>query len=139
MVHLGLVLGIGGDAVIRFCLASSGVWWFGFALMTFKYVPEPPMDNDEQVPNIREAYSQVWTTLKEYNKFRTLFIYMLAYFFFIDAINTSMGNWADIRRGVVLGVSTLFNRINDHNSFDSVRCLHVLCCALLRRFLRSWP
>ena len=106
VVHLGLVLGIGGDAVIRFCLASSGVWWFGFALITFKYVPEPPMDNDKQVPNIREAYSQVWTTLKEYNKFRTLFIYMLAYFFFIDAINTV---WAvgPIFGAVVLGVSTI--------------------------------
>ena len=106
VVHLGLVLGIGGDAVIRFCLASSGVWWFGFALMTFKYVPEPPMENDKQVPTVREAYSQVWTTLKEYNKFRTLFIYMLAYFFFIDAINTV---WAigPIFGAVVLGVSTI--------------------------------
>ena len=106
VVHLGLVLGIGGDAVIRFCLASSGVWWFGFALMTFKYVPEPPMENNEQVPTVREAYSQVWTTLKEYNKFRTLFIYMLAYFFFIDAINTV---WAigPIFGAVVLGVSTI--------------------------------
>ena len=106
VVHLGLVLGIGGDAVIRFCLASSGVWWFGFALITFKYVPEPPMENDRQVPTIREAYSQVWTTLKEYNKFRTLFIYMLAYFFFIDAINTV---WAvgPIFGAVVLGVSTI--------------------------------
>ena len=105
VVHLGLVLGIGGDAVIRFCLASSGVWWFGFALMTFKYVPEPPMENDKQVPTIREAYSQVWTTLKEYNKFRTLFTYMLAYFFFIDAINTV---WAvgPIFGAVVLGVTT---------------------------------
>lgn len=106
VVHLGLVLGIGGDAVIRFCLASSGVWWFGFALITFKYVPEPPMENYRQVPTIREAYSQVWTTLKEYNKFRTLFIYMLAYFFFIDAINTV---WAvgPIFGAVVLGVSTI--------------------------------
>jgi len=106
VVHLALVLGIGGDAVIRFCLASSGLWWFGFALITFKYVPEPPMENDKQVPTIREAYSQVWTTLKEYNKFRTLFIYMLAYFFFIDAINTV---WAigPIFGAVVLGVSTI--------------------------------
>ena len=106
VVHLGLVLGIGGDAVITFCLASSGVWWFGFALMTFKYVPEPPMENNEQVPTVREAYSQVWTTLKEYNKFRTLFIYMLAYFFFIAAINTV---WAigPIFGAVVLGVSTI--------------------------------
>ena len=72
----------------------------------FQVRTEPPMDNDKQVPNIKEAYSQVWTTLKEYNKFRTLFIYMLAYFFFIDAINTV---WAvgPIFGAVVLGVSTM--------------------------------
>ena len=105
VVHLGLVLGIGGDAVIRFCLASSGVWWFGFALFTFKYVPEPPMENDKDVPTVKEAYAQVWQTLKEYDKFRTLFTYMLAYFFFIDAINTV---WAvgPIFGAVVLGVTT---------------------------------
>ncbi len=105
VVHLGLVLGIGGDAVIRFCLASSGVWWFGFALFTFKYVPEPPMENGKDVPTFKEAYAQVWQTLKEYDKFRTLFTYMLAYFFFIDAINTV---WAvgPIFGAVVLGVTT---------------------------------
>ncbi len=105
VVHLGLVMGVGGDSVIRFCLASSGVWWLGFALYTFKYVPEPPMEAKGDVPSVREAYSQVWKTLKEYNKFRTLFIYMLAYFFFIDAINTV---WAvgPIFGAVVLGVTT---------------------------------
>ena len=36
----------------------------------------------------RLALSEIKKTLSETNKFRTLFIYMLAYFFFIDGINT---------------------------------------------------
>ena len=48
-VHLGLVLGVTGDWVVPFCLSSSGVWWFGFAIYTFKGIPEPeivnPIDN----------------------------------------------------------------------------------------------
>jgi MFS family permease len=32
--------------------------------------------------------SEVWTTLKEWKNFRTLFIYMFAYFLFIDGINS---------------------------------------------------
>ena len=47
-VHLGLVLGVTGDWVVPFCLSSSGVWWFGFAIYTFKeFEPEivNPIDN----------------------------------------------------------------------------------------------
>ena len=29
------------DLAIRSCLASVGVWWFGWALWTLKVVPEP--------------------------------------------------------------------------------------------------
>ena len=91
------------------------------------------MDNDKQVPNIREAYSQVWTTLKEYNKFRTLFIYMLAYFFFIDAINTV---WAvgPIFGAVVLGVSTTELMI----TIVLIQFVAWPCALLFTRLANAW-
>ena len=105
LIHFILVLGIGGDFVIRLCLASAGVWWYGFALLTFKYVPEPPMEGEEESVDLMSAYRQVIQTLKEVSKFRTLFIYMLAYFFFIDGINTvtALGG---VFGTAVLGVTT---------------------------------
>ena len=105
LVHFILVLGIGGDFVIRLCLASAGIWWYGFALLTFKYVPEPPMEGEEETIALGSAYRQVVQTLKEVSKFRTLFIYMLAYFFFIDGINTvtALGG---VFGSTVLGVTT---------------------------------
>ena len=105
LVHFILVLGIGGDFVIRLCLASAGIWWYGFALLTFKYVPEPPMEGEEESIDLKSAYRQVIQTLKEVSKFRTLFIYMLAYFFFIDGINTvtALGG---VFGSTVLGVTT---------------------------------
>jgi len=116
LLHFILVLGIGGDFVIRLCLASAGVWWYGFALLTFKYVPEPPLDHKSPEETFSDnwlkmlfskggAYSEVIKTLKEVSKFRTLFIYMLAYFFFIDGINTvtAMGG---VFGSTVLGVTT---------------------------------
>ncbi|MBK69892.1 MAG: hypothetical protein CMB53_00615 [Euryarchaeota archaeon] len=105
LIHFILVLGVGGDFVIRLCLASAGVWWYGFALLTFKYVPEPPMEGEEESIDLRSAYQQVIQTLKEVSKFRTLFIYMLAYFFFIDGINTvtALGG---VFGSTVLGVTT---------------------------------
>ena len=105
LIHFILVLGVGGDFVIRLCLASAGVWWYGFALLTFKYVPEPPMEGEEESIDLRSAYQRVIQTLKEVSKFRTLFIYMLAYFFFIDGINTvtALGG---VFGSTVLGVTT---------------------------------
>jgi len=116
LLHFILVLGIGGDFVIRLCLASAGIWWYGFALLTFKYVPEPPLEHKSPEETFSDnwlkmlfskggAYSEVIKTLKEVSKFRTLFIYMLAYFFFIDGINTvtAMGG---VFGSTVLGVTT---------------------------------
>ena len=37
VVHIGLVLGIPeADWVIPFCMATAGLWWYGFALFTYR-------------------------------------------------------------------------------------------------------
>jgi len=97
--------------VIPSIMASSGLWWYGFALLTFKWVPEPPIENEMDALSISDsaklAFSEIRKTLSEVPKFRTLFIYMLAYFFFIDGINTvtALGG---IYGPVVLGITTTF-------------------------------
>ena len=97
--------------VIPSIMASSGLWWYGFALLTFKWVPEPPIENEMDALSILDsaklAFSEIRKTLGEVPKFRTLFIYMLAYFFFIDGINTvtALGG---IYGPVVLGITTTF-------------------------------
>ena len=61
-------------------------------ILTFKWVPEPPIENEMESLGIMEsaslALSEIRKTLGEYDKFKTLFFYMIAYFFFIDGINT---------------------------------------------------
>jgi len=92
LIHFGMVLSLTGDWVVPFCIASAGIWWYAFALLTFKWVPEPHIEKEMDAMGILEstglALSEIRKTLSETNKFRTLFIYMLAYFFFIDGINT---------------------------------------------------
>ena len=105
VVHIGLVLGIEADWVIPFCMATAGLWWYGFALFTFMWVPEPPIENEMEKLKFREAarfaVGEVKQTLKDYKAFPTLFLYMLAYFFFIDGINTVTA------LGGVYGISVL--------------------------------
>ena len=109
VVHLGMVLTLDGGWVIPFVMASSGLWWLGFAQMTFKLVPEPHIEDEMEpmgmVASTKLALNEVITTLKDIKSFRTLFIYMLAYFCFIDGIN-SVTALAGVFGIVVLGLTT---------------------------------
>ena len=110
VVHLALVIGLEGQSwVIPFAMATSGLWWLGFAQMTFRMVPEPHIENEMEpmgvVASTKMALSEVKATLSDIKSFRTLFFYMLAYFCFIDGIN-SVTALAGVFGIVVLGLTT---------------------------------
>ena len=109
VVHLGMVLTLEGGWVIPFVMASSGIWWLGFAQMTFKMVPEPHIEDEMEpmglVDSTKMALNEVIATLKDIKSFKTLFFYMLAYFCFIDGIN-SVTALAGVFGIVVLGLTT---------------------------------
>ena len=115
LVHLLMVTFIvdeGGSVqswVIPFAMASSGIWWLGFAQMTFKMVPEPHIENEMEpmglIASTKMALGEVKKTLMGIKEFRTLFIYMLAYFCFIDGIN-SVTALSGVFGIVVLGLTT---------------------------------
>ncbi len=93
VIHIAILIGTDyAPWATQFAMASSGLWWYGFAYLTFKWVPEPPIENEMESLGFKEsaslALSEIRKTLGEYDKFKTLFFYMIAYFFFIDGINT---------------------------------------------------
>ena len=115
VVHLAMITLIVDESgtvlpwVIPFVMASSGVWWIGFAQMTFSLVPEPHIENEMEkmglVDSTKMALGEVKETLMDIKSFRTLFFYMLAYFCFIDGIN-SVTALAGVFGVVVLGITT---------------------------------
>ena len=108
VVHLGMVQMLDGTWVIPFVMASSGLWWLGFAQMTFRMIPEPHIENEMEpmgvIDSTKMALSEVKSTLGDIKSFRTLFIYMIAYFCFIDGIN-SVTALAGVFGVVVLGLT----------------------------------
>ena len=93
ILHLIILLATDfAEWAIQLSLATSGIWWYGFALITFAWVPEPPVENEMEKLKFRDAagfaVGEVTQTLKDYRDFPQLFLYMLAYFLFIDGINT---------------------------------------------------
>jgi MFS-type transporter involved in bile tolerance (Atg22 family) len=89
-------------------MATSGLWWFGFAFWTFATVPEPEIENEIGGLNVgsatKLAIKELKKTMSEWRSFKTLFIYMVAYFFFIDGIN-SVTALAGVYGIAVLGLS----------------------------------
>ena len=108
VVHLVMVQTLDGSWVIPFVMASSGLWWLGFAQMTFNLVPEPHIEDEMEpmglIASTKMALGEVKRTLLGIKEFRTLFIYMIAYFCFIDGIN-SVTALAGVFGIVVLGLT----------------------------------
>ena len=93
VLHLVILMSTDfADWAIQFSMATAGIWWYGFALITFAWVPEPPVENEMEKLKFRDAarfaIGEVTQTLRDYKDFPHLFLYMLAYFLFIDGINT---------------------------------------------------
>ena len=109
VVHLIMVMNLDGGWVIPFVMASSGLWWLGFAQMTFRMIPEPHIENEMEpmgvVGSTKMALGEVKSTLGDIKSFKTLFLYMIAYFCFIDGIN-SVTALAGVFGIVVLGLTT---------------------------------
>ena len=101
------------DLVTRLCIASVGVWWFGWALWTFRTVPEPilkTISNIRLTQNITMAIRELKETTLEILKFRVIVLYLIAYFLFNDGIQTVL-SVAGAFAADTLGVSLIFNMI----------------------------
>ena len=110
IIHLALLLGSGfADWAFTASMVTTGLWWYGFAIFTFRWIPEPEVENPMEDLSFRDstrlAVSEVMSTLREYKNFRTLFLYIIAYFLFIDGIN-SIQTVGAIYFVVTLGLTT---------------------------------
>ena len=82
------------DFAIRSCLASVGIWWFGWALWTLKVVPEPSYKKTRKIgvtKSISRAIRQIKSTAGEFKQFKQLLIFLIAFVIFNDAIATCLG------------------------------------------------
>lgn len=115
-VHLALILAVQdtqwADLVTRLAIASTGVWWFGWALWTFKVVPEPHIPSEmhglRPVRAVRLAFTELSHTFHEMRGFRTILIYLVAYLLFNDGIQTVL-NVAGAYGADTIGIPLVFN------------------------------
>jgi UMF1 family MFS transporter len=74
---------------VRWSFLSVGIWWAAFTLFTVMFVRERP--THEPLPAgaaIRAGAAELLNTLRHLRGDRTLLMFLLAYWFYIDGVNT---------------------------------------------------
>lgn len=81
------ILPLSMTAASRIAFLVTTVWWFVFALPMVKHVYQ--IHAIEREPKIIvNSFKRLGRTFKEIKKYRTVFIFLLAYFFYIDGVGT---------------------------------------------------
>ena len=94
--------GLAGAAeAVRLSFVMVAVWWLAFSIPLFRHVPEPPRI-DAATSGAATGLRSLVKTLREYRAHRMAFLFLLAYFFYIDGVHTI------IRMAVDYGLSLGF-------------------------------
>ena len=93
-----------GQAV-RYAFISVAIWWGGFSLFTIFWVPEKknPKVQNRFGNAVRGAFHQLLGTIREIRQLKTLFLFLAAYWCYIDGVDTI------IRMAVDYGMSLGFD------------------------------
>lgn len=63
------------------------LWWLGFSIPIIKNVHQK-YGIDPEPQYIRKSFARIFNTLKEIKHHKNIFIFLLAYFFYIDGVDT---------------------------------------------------
>jgi UMF1 family MFS transporter len=112
-------LGVPGDLAIRINLASAGVWWLGFSMLTWNRLR--PRHAARQLPAgenyVSIGFKQLGKTFREVKHFPETLKFLLAYFLYNDGIQTVIAVASTfaaaplIQGGLELGQQTLISVI----------------------------
>jgi UMF1 family MFS transporter len=96
-----------GDAAVRVSFLMVALWWLVFSLPLLLLVKEP--DGSIKNPSltvVRKGFVRVWHTLHEIRQLRNVWLFLIAYWLYIDGVDTI------VRMAVDYGLSLGF----DHRS-----------------------
>lgn len=93
-----------GIAAVKVSFISVAIWWALFSLPLLIFVKEPKMEEKMSIPQaIKAGMDQLKHTFSEVKKLKVVFTFLLAYFFYIDGVDTI------IKMSVNYGASLGFN------------------------------
>ena len=90
---------------IAFAFLVAIVWWLIFSIPFLKDVKQTYNEDGEN--SLKNSLKEILNTFKDIKKYKNIFIFMLAYLFYIDVVNTVIRLAVTIGTDLQVGVSTL--------------------------------
>jgi len=90
LVQFHAVIGISEIIAVRIALGSVGLWWGGFALITFSRLQEPPLPGLRPRTSVlvRDGFRRIALTMKKIRSLRQMGIFLIAFMIYNDGIQT---------------------------------------------------
>ena len=92
IISIGLILfgskiGIGSSLAVKISFMLTAVWWTVFAVPMLKNVKQIYyIESEENI--IGKSFLRLYKTFMNIREYKSVFIFLLAYFFYIDGVNT---------------------------------------------------
>jgi UMF1 family MFS transporter len=90
--------GLSEPQAVRICLASAGVWWAGFTVVSVSLLRNRPPHGLVSVRGhggrsgvVRASFGQLWATLRDLRRFPLTLWFLAAYLLFNDGVQTVIG------------------------------------------------
>ncbi|HRM20199.1 MAG TPA: MFS transporter, partial [Trichococcus flocculiformis] len=81
------ILPLSTSGIVKGGFILTAVWWFIFTIPYWKNVKQNYYIEKE--PHVvRKSFVRLWETLKNIKEYRQAFLFLLAYFFYIDGVGT---------------------------------------------------
>lgn len=80
-------LGIGITVAMRLAFTVTALWWLAFSLPLLRHYKQLNYV-EHQGTAFRESFRRLWRTLKDMRSHKKAFIFLLAFFFYIDGVYT---------------------------------------------------
>lgn len=79
--------GITMSTAMAIAFAINAVWWL---VVTIPFLKSYKQKNYVELPEhpVKESFVRLWNTLKDVKSQKNIFVYLIAYFFFIDGVST---------------------------------------------------
>lgn len=89
VIFLVMVGALGMDMMISMSIAFglTAVWWFVFSFPILKNVTQTSYREKPAHP-VKDSLKQLGSTVKEIYRNKKIFVFLIAYFFYIDGVNT---------------------------------------------------
>ena len=78
---------LSGDVIVKIGFFITAVWWFVFTIPFWRHVKQKHFMEHDKHP-VYDSFARLFETIKHIREHKHVFLFLIAYFFYIDGIGT---------------------------------------------------